>query len=305
MCEDSQQLLGRIDRYIEHLSRFEGASPETVRAYGQHLDAYARWAERSAVDGLHPTGRQLRAYLAEFAAASYAPRTVAAHLSALKSFFHWLAERDYLALDVVDAMASPKLDKPLPLTLTREQLESLMGSPDQTSPGGLRDACMLELFIATGARISELARLKISDIDHEEGMVRLFGKGSKERVVPLYPSAIQASSRYLVEARPRLLRYLDDSTSRPEFFISDRGMPMSAASLRYRFDKLKAISGVPADVTPHTMRHTFATMLLEGGADLRSVQELLGHSSLSTTQIYTHLTPERMRQAVRFAHPRS
>lgn len=164
---------------------------------------------------------------------------------------------------------------------------------------------MLELFIATGARISELSRLELDDVYVAERQVRLLGKGSKERIVPLYARAIEVYERYLENGRPILLRppALGVDACRA-VFVSDRGRAMNSDALRYRFDVLKTRAGISSDITPHAMRHTFATELLGGGADLRSVQELLGHASLSTTQIYTHLTPDRLKSAVARAHPR-
>lgn len=307
MASGLETLYDGIDGFIAHIARVEGLSPETVRAYGQHLDAYARWCDRTGTDGLHPSARELRRYLANLKAARYAARTVSAHLSALRSLFAWLALEGIVADDAAAAISAPKLPRTLPHTLTEAQLELLMAAPEQGSAEGLRDAAMLELFIASGARISELAHLNVGDIDLNEGTLRLFGKGSKERIVPLYRRALEKADTYLKEGRPRLLtggRGTEGKDARHAFFISTRGRAMDAAALRYRFDVLKRRAGIPADITPHAMRHTFATDLLAGGADLRSVQELLGHASLSTTQIYTHLTPNRLKAALHQAHPR-
>lgn len=303
MDGSDDRLVFLIGDYVDHIARFEGMSPETVRSYSQHLRAYARWCEVGGIDGLSPTNRIMRAYLSEFKSAGYAARTIASHLSALRSFFRWLSEEGIVEADTVDAVSSPKLDKPLPHTLTPEQLSRLMDAPETDGPEGLRDAAMLELFIATGARISELSALKLGDVDTVDASVRLFGKGSKERLVPLYARACRVCSRYVTSGRPRLLAAAEDDEG--AFFISRRGRPMNASALRYRFDVLKRRACIPDDITPHAMRHTFATELLDGGADLRSVQELLGHVSLSTTQIYTHLTADRLKDAVRRAHPRA
>ena len=295
-----------IDSFIAHIARVEGLSPETVRAYSQHLEAYARWCERSGIDGLRPSARDLRRYLAELKSARYAARTISAHLSALRSLFRWLALEGVVDEDAAAAISAPKLPKPLPHTLSDVQMDALMAAPEQGSAEGLRDAAMLELFIASGARISELARLDVNDIDLAEGTARLFGKGSKERIVPLYRRAVDKVDAYLHDGRPPLLLAPrgDSIRARDALFLSVRGRAMDAAALRYRFDVLKRRAGIPSDITPHAMRHTFATDLLAGGADLRSVQELLGHASLSTTQIYTHLTPDRLKAALHQAHPR-
>lgn len=201
---------------------------------------------------------------------------------------------------------TPKLPATLPSALTDSQVQKLFSVIDTKDAAGIRDNAMLELFIASGARISELAHLNLSDIDNHERTVRLYGKGSKERIVPLYEKAIEAVDMYVKSARVELLAMNahKDIYLTQHLFISNRGRPMDAAALRRRFERLCRLAGLPSNITPHTMRHTFATELLEGGADLRSVQELLGHSSLSTTQIYTHLTPERLKETLHQAHPR-
>ncbi|HIY50834.1 MAG TPA: tyrosine-type recombinase/integrase, partial [Candidatus Olsenella avicola] len=172
-----------------------------------------------------------------------------------------------------------------------------------SDPAGLRDRALLELLYATGARISEAAGLSVSDVDLRARQVRLFGKGSKERVVPVYEAALDWVARYLGEGRPRLAARSKAPTE--ALFLSVRGNPMSADALRTRFEAHVRLAGLDPELTPHAMRHTFATELLTGGADLRSVQELLGHESLSTTQVYTHLSVERLREAAARSHPRS
>ncbi|MDY2777316.1 MAG: tyrosine-type recombinase/integrase [Collinsella sp.] len=297
-----------IDDFIAYGTRTIGLSPETMRAYRQHLEAYARWCDAQDLDGMRPEARDLRLYLGSLRAAGYAPTTVSAHFSAIRSLMGWLAVEGAIEANPADVILSQKLPATLPRTATADQMERLLASADPSCPQGIRDACMLELFYATGARISELAGLDIEALDIEQGLIRLFGKGSKERIVPLHPRALRAIDDYLVRARGALLGTGSHGlrpNGRRAFFISDRGRPMDSSALRYRFGVLARRAGLPSDITPHTMRHTFATDLLEGGADLRSVQELLGHASLSTTQLYTHLTTERMKEALRLAHPRA
>lgn len=299
-------LLEAVDGFMAYIAGFEGCSAETVRAYGLHLDSYVAWVESAGIDGLEPTARDVRGYLASLRDRGCVPRTLAAHLSALKSFFRWLSLAGIAASEVVLACEAPKLDRPLPHVLTMSQVDNLFCAPDQGTPEGARDLVMVELFMATGARISELARLRVHDVDGAQGEVRLFGKGSKERIVPLYPRAVGSVRSYLEGPRQALIaaRALSSGAASEALFISSKGLPMNEAALRYRFDVLKRRAGIPSDITPHAMRHTFASELLDGGADLRSVQELLGHASLSTTQIYTHLTPERLKSVVAQAHPR-
>lgn len=299
------KLSSLVDDFIVYISRVQGLSPETVRAYRSHLDAYAQWCEREAIDGLCVSVTELRGYLAERQATGDAPRTLAAHLSAIRSFYRWLNIEEVIDSDPAAALRSPKLPSTLPVVLSSSQVDSLFGAVKDSTPQGIRDRMMLELFIASGARISELARLCLQDFDRAQRVLRLLGKGSKERIVPLYDRAFDSVDTYIRQARPLLLKKSASiSLDTARLFISDRGRPMDAAALRRRFDSLARAAGLPSGITPHTMRHTFATELLEGGADLRSVQELLGHSSLSTTQIYTHLTPDRLRDAIRQSHPR-
>ena len=278
-----------------------------MTAYGSRLERFAAWCEREGIDARAADVRTVRSYLAELSRGQAAARTLAAHLSAIRSLYSWMAAEGIVEGDAVSAIASPKLPRDLPGVLTTQQVEALLKTPDTSTPAGLRDAAMLELIYASGARISELAALNVESIGWSERTLRLWGKGSKERIVPLYRRALEATRLYIEEGRPELLaqaKRRDPATGPHPLLISARGNRMSAAMLRRRFHMLATLAGIPADIAPHAMRHTFATDLLEGGADLRSVQELLGHASLSTTQIYTHLTPDRLKRAVAQAHPR-
>lgn len=278
-----------------------------MTAYGSRLERFAAWCEREDIDAFAADVRTIRRYLAELSREQVAPRTLAAHLSAIRSLYRWMAAEGIVEGDAVSAIASPKLPRDLPGVLTTQQVEALLKTPDTSTPAGLRDAAMLELLYASGARISELSALNVESISWSERTLRLWGKGSKERIVPLYRRALDVTRLYIEEGRPELLaraKRRDLATGPHPLLISARGNRMSAAMLRRRFHTLATFAGIPADIAPHAMRHTFATDLLEGGADLRSVQELLGHASLSTTQIYTHLTPDRLKRAVAQAHPR-
>lgn len=299
-------LYSYIDSFIQYISRVQGLSPQTVRAYRSHLEAYARWCEKEHVEGLRVSVAELRGYLGDRQRLGDAPRTLAAHLSAIRSLYRWLNIEEIIDKDPAAALQSPKLPSTLPIVLSTSQLDLLFDAVDGSTPGGVRDGTMLELLIASGARISELARLCLNDFDRSHQTLRLLGKGSKERIVPLYNKAFDSLDIYVRQARLALLDKAHCSQSDTNrLFISDRGRPMDAAALRRRFDLLVRKAGLPAGITPHTVRHTYATELLEGGADLRSVQGLLGHSSLSTTQIYTHVSPERLRTAIHQAHPRA
>ena len=297
-----------LDDFIAYISRVEGFSPETVRAYLGHLEAYGRWCAREGIDALHPKVRDVRRYLADLKRARYAARTISAHLSSIRSFFRWCLFEGVVDSEIATSIQMPKVPQNLPKTIVASDMDRLLSAPDPATAEGLRDAAMLELFYATGARISELSGLDIEDIDTSARTIRLFGKGSKERIVPVYRRALDAVQAYLSSGRPQLIASSGRSEStqgKHALFISKRGNRMDAGALRYRFRALCRSAGLPGDVTPHVMRHTFATDLLAGGADLRSVQELLGHASLSTTTLYTHLTPDRLKTAVHKAHPRA
>ena len=236
------------------------------------MERFAAWCERTGVDARMADVRTVRAYLAEFSREQVAPRTLAAHLSAIRSLYRWMAAEGIVEGDAVSAISSPKLPRDLPGALTTQQVEALLQAPDTATPAGLRDATMLELLYASGARISELAALNVESISWSERTLRLWGKGSKERIVPLYRRALEATRTYVEEGRPALLaqaKRRDAAAGLHPLLISVRGNRMSAAMLRRRFHMLATLAGIPADIAPHAMRHTFATDLLEGGADLR------------------------------------
>ncbi|MBM6817072.1 site-specific tyrosine recombinase XerD [Olsenella uli] len=296
-------LEGLIDRFCDHLARVRNLSPNTVRSYRCDLASFASWARRAGVDPLSATHRELRGYLAELSRAGYSPRTVNRRLSALRGLYRWLAREGVCDASAAAALASPKAGRPLPHAMSDAEVGALLATCDAGTPEGLRDRAALETLYATGARASEAAGLRLGDVDLAGRQARLFGKGSKERIVPLYDEAARWLGRWLREGRPTLAARSRRATD--ALFLSSRGNPLSADALRGLFERHVALAGLDPALTPHAMRHTFATELLSGGADLRSVQELLGHESLSTTQVYTHLSVERLRQAARAAHPRS
>lgn len=299
MPEPDPQLA--LDRYLVHMRVERNLSPNTVRAYAADLARYLEWARRSGVDALHPTHRQLRRYLAELDQARYARRTVARRLAAVRGLFGFLLVEGTIDSDPSAVLATPKIGRSLPRTVPDDALAALLEAPDESTPVGLRDRALLELLYASGARVSEVAGLSISDVDLAQGQVRLFGKGSKERDVPVYHLATQRIRDYLLKGRPALAR----PESPDALFLSSRGRSMSADAIRRVFKSRMAQAGAASDLSPHAMRHTFATHLLEGGADLRSVQELLGHIALSTTQIYTHLSMGRLKDVHGKSHPRA
>ena len=293
---------GWCDRFIAYLQDVRGLSPQTVRAYRADLASFASWTEREGVLPATISHRQLRSYLADLNRARYSEKTVNRRLSAIRALYRWLVHEDLVTQDSAAAIASPKIARTLPKTMADGDVDDILSAIDDTDEVGLRDAAILELLYASGARIAEIAGLSIEDVDFAEAQVRLFGKGSKERIVPLYPQVLDRLRAYLQRSRPRLAKPGKPTRA---LFLSTRGNPMSTDALRTVFEKRVRAAGKDAQLTPHAMRHTFATELLGGGADLRTVQELLGHESLSTTQIYTHVSIDRLKDATWQAHPRS
>ena len=232
-----------------------------MTAYGSRLERFAAWCEREDIDAFAADVRTIRRYLAELSREQVAPRTLAAHLSAIRSLYRWMAAEGIVEGDAVSAIASPKLPRDLPGVLTTQQVEALLKTPDTSTPAGLRDAAMLELLYASGARISELAALNVESISWSERTLRLWGKGSKERIVPLYRRALDVTRLYIEEGRPELLaraKRRDLATGPHPLLISARGNRMSAAMLRRRFHTLATLAGIPADIAPHAMRRTCA-----------------------------------------------
>lgn len=299
-----------IDGFLESMHVEKATSSHTERSYRTDLEAFMRWCDRNQVDPLNATHKQLRFYLGELDAARYARSTINRHLSSLHGFYRWLTLQGLAQSDPASVLSGPKQSRHLPHVLRHEEMNRLLaihapsdeaGNPVQQTPSDIRDQAILELMYACGARISEVAGLTVHDVDLNEHLVRLFGKGRKERIVPLHETCISALSAYLHDARPVLL---GEKTS-DRLFISTRGNPMSADAIRIMFKKTVRAAGLDERLSPHDMRHTFATDLLNGEADMRSVQEMLGHASLSTTQIYTHLSAQRLKDAHSQAHPRA
>lgn len=288
--------------FLRYLAVERGLSENTIRAYAIDLRSYLSWAARAGVDPVRLDHRQFRRYLGDLNASGYLAKTVARRLSAVRSFFKFMNARGVVGTDPAGAVASPKLPRELPRKTSDADIEKLLSVCELSDPVGLRDQAFLELLFASGARIAETARLAVGDVDFASATVRLFGKGSKERIVPLHELALRTVHRYEEEARSGLLGAKPDPGA---LFVSTRGNAMSADSLRRVFKRRAAQAGLDPSLHPHDMRHAFATDLVEGGADLRSVQEMLGHSSLSTTQIYTHLSLKHMKEVYEQAHPRA
>ncbi len=290
-----------IQAFIVEIKEVRGLSPHTAQAYVSDLEAYRDWGERNQIDLLTITYRVLRLYLSELDAAHYARTTVARKLACLRAFYRYLTEKGVIEQDPASFLQSPKLPKRLPKALSAEEREALFATLTTDNPVGIRDAALLELLYASGARVSEVAGLTRSSVNFNRGFALVRGKGSKERYVPLHSLALSRLRHYLDEARP----CWETQASGDALFLSTRGNPLSDDAIRRIVKKQVIQAGITREVSPHSLRHTFATDLLNEGLDLRSVQELLGHANLSTTQIYTHLSTARLKEIYRQAHPRA
>lgn len=289
-----------VDAYLRVLSDVRGYSTHTVRAYAADLRRYLDWAERSGVDPIRIGHRQLRLYLAELDRARYARRTIARRLAAVRGLFAFLAEEQVVDSSPAEILVSPKLPQRLPKTVPDDTLAALLAAPDAETPVGMRDRVVLEVLYASGIRVSELVGLDLADVDLAQGQLRVMGKGSKERIVPVHRAAVSALQGYITIGRPRLMRGPSEA-----LLLSARGNRMSADSVRRALKHYLEEVGGALSISPHSLRHTFATHLVEAGADLRTVQELLGHVALSTTQIYTHVGKRRLKDVHADAHPRA
>jgi len=290
-----------VDRFLIYLRDERNSSPQTVRAYGSDLARYLEWAERSGSDPLGADPRILRRYLAELDRAKYSRRTIARRLSAIRSLFAYLNREGLLTHNPAAVLSTPKLDSRLPRLVPTDVLTALLDTPPAETPTGLRDRAILELLYATGMRVSELVGIDVADLDRSSGQVRVMGKGSKQRILPIHREGLARIDEYLRSARSSL----KPAVGQPALFLNRSGTRLTDGGVRRMLHKHLVTLGSASGITPHTLRHTFATHLLEAGADLRTVQDLLGHVALSTTQIYTHLGVQRLQRVHKDAHPRA
>ncbi len=290
-----------VNQYLDACWLEKGLSNNSLNAYRTDLYSFARWLEQSRQAGLLDcTDMDVNGYLAWRYQQKFNARSTARFLSALRGLYQYLVRENRLSTDPTLLIEMPKLGKPLPKSLSEADVERLLNSPDLDDPIGLRDKAMLELLYACGLRVSELVAVTTHDINLRQGVVRMMGKGNKERLVPMGEEAMDWLQRYVKEARPQLLKFPDD----PVLFPSNRGEQMTRQTFWHRIKHYVRVAGIGVPVSPHTLRHAFATHLLNHGADLRVVQLLLGHSDLSTTQIYTHVARHRLQELHRQHHPR-
>jgi site-specific recombinase XerD len=312
-----------LDRFLASLAARD-ASPHTQRAYGTAVERYLDWLAERRIDWRSPSRGKLRAYLVALGAA-VARSSVAQRLAAIRAFHRFAVREDLAPGDPWGAIATPRLPRRLPRVLEIEQVERLLAvvndelqGASAARPAGadvavalaLRDRAIVEVAYASGLRISELAAAELGSLDLRHGELRVVGKGRKERVGLLGRPAVAAVTAWLEDGRPILLRRNAAAAASArhapaQLFLNHHGEPLGVRGLRFRLDRLRRAAGLPLGVSPHTLRHSFATHLLDGGADLRVVQELLGHESLATTQVYTHVSPGRLQAAYRDAHPRA
>ncbi len=295
------ELTALTDQFLNYLLVEKGLSRATLESYSRDLLRYADFMDQHgrSTASAEDTPLLLK-HLIQLRNEGLGARSRARHLVALRGFYRFMVQEKLLALDPSKLLDIPKTTLKLPDVLSVEEVRCLLNSPDTRTPQGIRDAAMLEVLYAAGLRVSELTRLKIQDIHLDAGFVRVFGKGSKERIVPIGQYAREKILFFLEHARGRLIK---DHAS-PYLFIARAGRPMTRQAFWKLMRRYASKAGLFKKVTPHSLRHSFASHLLEGGADLRAVQLMLGHADISTTQIYTHVTKDRLRELHRKFHPR-
>jgi len=287
-----------IDLFIDALWLESGLSKNTLSAYRSDLNRFVKFLEGKALLGVSQS--DIQKFLALLLAQNTKSSSSARILSTLRRFYRYQIRQNQISSDPCAQVLSPKQGRPLPKTMSEQQVADLLNAPDTESPLGLRDRAMLETLYATGLRVSELVKLTLLEANLEMGLVRIIGKGSKERLVPLGEQAVLWLRNYLATGRPDLL----GRKSSDAMFVTARGGAMSRQAFWYLIKKHAQRAGINQDLSPHTLRHAFATHLINHGADLRSVQMLLGHADLSTTQIYTHIARERLQSMHEKHHPR-
>jgi len=287
-------------RFLSYLAAERGLSVNTVEAYGRDVERYLRFLWTRGVRPESARSEDVRELLRRLGDYGLGPASLARNLSAVRTFHRFLLEEGMAEGDPTELVDAPRRGRRLPEVLNVEEVEAILSQPDTSTPLGMRDKAMLELMYAPGMRVSELLSLRLGDLLWQVGVVRVSGKGGRERIVPVGEVALDALRTYLKEARPKLAK----ARSGDIVFLNRRGERLSRMGFWKVLRGYVRSAGISKPVSPHTLRHSFATHLLEGGADLRAVQEMLGHRDISTTQIYTHLDREYLREVIRTFHPR-
>ena len=287
------------DQFINYLRIERGLADNTVQAYSRDLVKFFQFLENRKLTPLKVSPDQISKY-ATVLGKMLSSNSVARNVSAVRMFFRFLVSEGKIRSNPTRLLETPRLKRRLPDVLSQAEVERLLSQPDGSQSVGLRDRAMLEILYATGLRVSELIGLKVLDINLEAGFVRTIGKGSKERIVPIGEKAIYAVKEYLLNARPQLIKGVNS----PYLFLNFRGRPMTRQGFWKIIKKYGSQALIKKKLTPHSIRHSFASHLLEAGADLRSVQVMLGHADIATTQIYTHVTRKRLKEIHETCHPR-
>ena len=292
----------RLEQFRDYLTLEQGVSPRTDEAYGRDVARFAVYATvKGAATPVDVTARMLREYIYHLKDLGLAPASIRRNVSAVRTYFKFLVGEGHVVRDPSDRLETPKRWRTLPDVLTADEAARLLAAPTLDEPLAFRDRAMLELAYGAGLRVSEWITLAVRDVMFDDALVRVFGKGSKERLVPIGRKAIGAVAIYLRELRPKL----EHGHGKGTLFLNARGTPLSRMGAWKILQRHVKTAGLAKRVTPHTLRHSFATHLLENGADLRAVQEMLGHADIATTQIYTHVDREYLRSVHKQYHPRA
>ncbi len=287
------------DQFLDYLRVERGLANNTVQAYSKDLARFIQFLEDKKTTPEDVSVEQILEYISAIRR-HLSSRSVARTISTIKTFFRFLVTEKKIKSSPARLLETPKLSQKLPVILTQNETKTLLSQPDISSVTGQRDKAMLEVLYGTGLRVSELISLKISDINLEAGYLRTMGKGSKERIIPIGEKAVDSIKDYISNGRIKLLK----GRQSPFLFLNFRGKPLTRQGFWKIIKKYGATAGIQKEISPHKLRHSFASHLLEGGADLRSVQIMLGHADISTTQIYTHVTTKHLKETHRKCHPR-
>jgi integrase/recombinase XerD len=291
----------RIKSYLDYCRFEKGLAKNSIDSYQLDLKRFQGFAERPESIGISNDTTLVQGYVDSLYAAGLASRSIARHITTVRSFYQFLLQEGHVQADPTSLLVSPRQWKTIPKYLNLQQINALLQGPDPAKPTGLRDRAMLQFLYATGLRVSELCGVRVSDLERNLGYVRVLGKGNKQRIVPVGQTALKSVEEYLTSGRPLLLK----GKASPYLFITARGTSMTRQAFWTLIVGHGKKVGIFHHLTPHVLRHSFATHLLEGGADLRSVQAMLGHSDISTTQIYTQVMRSRLRKTVDEHHPRA
>jgi len=287
-----------IDAFLDSIWSVSGLAEQTLESYRLDLQSFARWLQEQNKELIETERSDVLRYFAS--RSDCGTRTIVRQLSSLRRFFRYCVDQSLLQICPTDDIASPLIGRSLPNTLTEREVGALLAAPDIQRAIGLRDRSMLETIYGAGLRVSELVSLSLAGVNLAEGWVRMTGKGSRERLVPLGEHAVYWLNTYLESARPRLLKQLTSN----DLYVTARGRKMTRQAFWQNIRKYAVKAAIKSDISPHSLRHSFATHLLDHGADIRTIQQLLGHSDLSTTQVYTHVSKQRLSTLLKEHHPR-